>query len=125
MKAVATASALQRARRLWDEGYDGKSAGPSNGEEYEDHAFQDELESRALYDILEKDITPIFMRGPDGIPRRWVAKMKASMHKLCPCSTLTAWCRNTGPFYLPAERGPSSWNTNGRTSRNSPNGEKR
>ena len=29
-----------------------------NGEEYEDHAFQDDLESRALYDILEKDITP-------------------------------------------------------------------
>ncbi|MFH1122032.1 MAG: alpha-glucan family phosphorylase [Pseudomonadota bacterium] len=87
MKAVANgAHHLSVLDGWWDEGY-GREIGWAigNGEEYEDHDFQDELESRALYDILEKDIIPIFYeRGQDGIPRRWVAMMKASMHKLCP-----------------------------------------
>jgi starch phosphorylase len=87
MKAVANGALhFSVLDGWWDEGYDreiGWAIG--NGEEYEDHAFQDDLESRALYDILEKDIVPIFYdRGPDGIPRRWVSMMKASMHKLCP-----------------------------------------
>jgi starch phosphorylase len=87
MKAVANGALhLSVLDGWWDEGYEreiGWAIG--NGEEYEDHEFQDDLESRALYDILEKDIIPIFYeRGPDGLPRRWVAMMKASMHKLCP-----------------------------------------
>ena len=87
MKAVANGALhLSVLDGWWDEGYEreiGWAIG--NGEEYEDHDFQDELESHALYDILEKDIIPIFYeRGQDGIPRRWVAMMKASMHKLCP-----------------------------------------
>ncbi|MBN1105941.1 MAG: alpha-glucan family phosphorylase, partial [Deltaproteobacteria bacterium] len=87
MKAVANGALhLSVLDGWWEEGYErelGWAIG--NGEEYEDHEFQDELESRALYDILEKDIIPIFYeRGPDGLPRRWLAMMKASMHKLCP-----------------------------------------
>jgi glycogen phosphorylase len=110
MKAVANGALhFSVLDGWWDEGYDreiGWAIG--NGEEYEDHAFQDELESRALYDILEKDITPIFYeRGPDGIPRRWVAKMKASMHKLCPMfNTHRMVSEYWDRFYLPAaERG--------------------
>jgi starch phosphorylase len=93
----------------WDEGYEreiGWAIG--NGEEFEDHGFQDELESRALYDILEKDIIPIFYeRGPDGLPRRWVAMMKASMNKLCPVfNTHRMVSEYWDRFYLPAaERG--------------------
>ena len=110
MKAVANGALhFSVLDGWWDEGYDreiGWAIG--NGEEYEDHAFQDDLESRALYDILEKDITPIFYeRGPDGIPRRWVAKMKASMHKLCPMfNTHRMVSEYWDRFYLPAaERG--------------------
>jgi len=110
MKAVANGALhFSVLDGWWDEGYDreiGWAIG--NGEEYEDHAFQDELESRALYDILEKDILPIFYeRGPDGIPRRWVAKMKASMHKLCPMfNTHRMVSEYWNRFYRPAaERG--------------------
>jgi starch phosphorylase len=89
----------------WDEGFErdlGWAIG--NGEEYQDHEFQDELESRVLYDILETDIIPLFYdRGSDGLPRRWIAMMKASMHKLCPQFNTHRmvdeyWKR----FYLPA-----------------------
>jgi starch phosphorylase len=87
MKAVANGALhLSVLDGWWDEGYDrGIGWAIGGGEEYEDHNFQDELESRALYDILEKDIIPLFYdRGPDGIPSGWLAMMKASLHKLCP-----------------------------------------
>jgi len=110
MKAVANGALhFSVLDGWWDEGYNreiGWAIG--NGEEYEDHAFQDELESRALYDVLEKDVAPIFYeRGPDGIPRRWVAKMKASMHKLCPMfNTHRMVSEYWDRFYVPAaERG--------------------
>jgi starch phosphorylase len=109
MKAVANGALhLSVLDGWWDEGYDpdiGWAIG--SGESYSDHGYQDELESRILYDILEKDIVPLFYdRGPDGLPRRWLAMMKASLHKLCPMFNthrmLTEyWTR----FYVPsAER---------------------
>ncbi|MCX7025138.1 MAG: alpha-glucan family phosphorylase [Spirochaetes bacterium] len=50
------------------------------GEEYSDEALQDEIESKALYDLLEREIVPMFYaRGRDGLPREWIKKMKASM----------------------------------------------
>ncbi len=70
----------------WCEGYEqdtGWAIGA--GEEYSDQNYQDEVESKALYDILEKDVIPLFYnRSTDGIPREWIAMMKSSMMKLCP-----------------------------------------
>jgi len=110
MKAVANGALhLSVLDGWWDEGYEreiGWAIG--NGEEYEDQEFQDDVESRALYDILEKDIIPIFYeRGPDGLPRQWVAMMKASMHKLCPAfNTHRMVSEYWDRFYLlAAERG--------------------
>jgi starch phosphorylase len=110
MKAVANGALhLSILDGWWEEGYEreiGWAIG--NGEEYDDHAFQDDLESRALFDILEKEILPIFYdKGPDGIPRRWVTMMKASMHKLCPVfNTHRMVSEYWDRFYVPAaERG--------------------
>jgi starch phosphorylase len=87
MKAVANGALhLSVMDGWWEEGYDreiGWAIG--SGEVYEDHDFQDALESKALYDILEKDVVPLFYhRGPDGLPRRWLAMVKASLNRLCP-----------------------------------------
>ena len=110
MKAVANGGLhLSVLDGWWDEGYDreiGWSIG--SGEVYEDHAFQDDLESRTLYDILEKDIIPLFYdRGREGIPRRWLAMMKASLLKLCPMFNTHRMVEEYwDQFYLPAaERG--------------------
>ncbi len=93
----------------WDEGYDrelGWAIG--SGETYDDSEFQDDLESRTLYDMLEKDVIPLFYeRGADGLPRRWITMMKRSLYRLCPVFNTHRmveeyWDR----FYLPAaERG--------------------
>jgi starch phosphorylase len=56
-----------------------------NGESYDDPNFQDEVEANALYDLLEKEVIPLFYdRDIDGLPRRWVAKMKDAIRLNCP-----------------------------------------
>jgi starch phosphorylase len=55
------------------------------GEHYDDASYQDQVESAALYDVLEHDIIPTFYeRGADGLPRRWIDCMKSSIAHLCP-----------------------------------------
>jgi len=70
----------------WCEGYTrdvGWSIG--NGETYEDDAYGDAVEAEVLYDLLEKDVIPLFYeRGHDGLPRNWIAKMKNSMRAIGP-----------------------------------------
>jgi starch phosphorylase len=55
-----------------------------HGEDYDNGAYQDQVESAALYDQLEHEIVPAFYeRGADGLPRRWIAGMKSSVATLC------------------------------------------
>jgi starch phosphorylase len=67
----------------WAEGYTPETGWAiGGGEEYSDDQFdyQDSVESNAIYDLLEKEIVPLFYdRGRDGLPRGWLAKMKAAM----------------------------------------------
>ena len=56
-----------------------------HGEIYDDPNYQDEVEANALYDILEKEVVALFYhRDADGLPRRWVAKMKDAIRLNCP-----------------------------------------
>lgn len=76
------------------------------GEEFEDHAYQDYVESSALYELLEKDIVPLFyQRAADELPRAWIARMKKSMRKLSPrfSSNRMIW-EYAERYYLPASR---------------------
>ena len=70
----------------WDEGYTpevGWAIG--KGEEYSDQDLQDDIESNALYNLLEKEVVPLYYdRGRDGLPRKWIAKMKNSISRLAP-----------------------------------------
>lgn len=70
----------------WDEGFDPEVGWKiGNGEDYTDPDYQDEVESRLLYNTLESSIVPLFYaRGEDDLPRRWILKVKNSMKKLGP-----------------------------------------
>jgi starch phosphorylase len=76
----------------WDEAWAiGKAAGVDVGwaigraETYEDPAYQDQVEADALYELLEREIVPTFYeRRADGLPHKWVARMKNSIARLCP-----------------------------------------
>ena len=88
----------------WDEAYApevGWAIGA--GENYEDQNIQDAVESRAIYDLLERDIVPLFYeRGADNLPRGWVRKMKGSMSQLNAVFNTNRMLREyTEKFYLP------------------------
>jgi starch phosphorylase len=70
----------------WVEGYDGDNGWAIGaGEEYTDLAYQDEVESRALLDLIEQDIAPAFYkRDSGGLPREWIRRMKRSIMSLVP-----------------------------------------
>ncbi|HPX60187.1 MAG TPA: glycosyltransferase family 1 protein [Deltaproteobacteria bacterium] len=70
----------------WCEGYQGNNGWAiGKGEVYEDVEYQNQVESRAIYDLLEKEIVPHYYdRGSDGVPRAWINTMKASLQTLCP-----------------------------------------
>jgi starch phosphorylase len=89
----------------WVEGYSpdvGWAIG--RGETYPDYNTQDAIESQALYDILEKQIVPLFYkRGVDNLPREWVARMKNCMSKLAPVFNTNRMVRQYAEqFYIPA-----------------------
>ena len=57
-----------------------------HGENYDDPNYQDEVEANAFYELLEKEVVPLFYnhRDNDGLPRYWVAKMKDAIRLNCP-----------------------------------------
>jgi len=91
----------------WAEGYDpevGWAIG--SGESYDDLEYQNIVESQALYDLLEKEVVPLFYdRGPDHLPRAWIAKMKTAMGRLGPHFNTNRMVREYAEmFYEPAVR---------------------
>jgi starch phosphorylase len=84
MKATANGALnLSILDGWWNEGYTldtGWAIG--HGEEYDEDQseYQDRVEANAIYDLLEEEVVPLFYeRGRDGLPRGWIAKMKAAM----------------------------------------------
>jgi starch phosphorylase len=68
----------------WDEAYNPETGWAiGKGEVYDNHELQDEIESKSLFDLLEREIIPQFYsRGQDGLPREWIKKMKASIRQM-------------------------------------------
>jgi starch phosphorylase len=90
----------------WVEGYSpdlGWAIG--RGESYSDGNTQDQLESQALYDIVEKQIIPLFYkRTVDNLPREWIARMKNCMRKLAPVFNTNRMVHDyTEKFYVPSD----------------------
>ncbi|MFH2012726.1 MAG: alpha-glucan family phosphorylase [Pseudomonadota bacterium] len=91
----------------WDEAYD-----PSLGwavipqEPSNDSAYQDKVEAEDIYDLLEKEIIPMFYdRGVDRLPRRWIDRMKDSIANLCYFFNANRMVREyTDRFYIPTSK---------------------
>jgi starch phosphorylase len=89
----------------WPEAYDGENGWAiGDGQIYEDPEYQNVVESDAIYELLEKEIVPMFYdRTADGLPRRWIARIKASMRTICPLFNTNRMIEEyTRNFYLPA-----------------------
>ena len=47
--------------------------------------MQDEVESRALFRLLENEVVPLFYdRDDKDLPRRWIEYVKKSLSNVCP-----------------------------------------
>lgn len=70
----------------WDEAYEPRHGfAIGKGEAYNESGEQDAIESRALYDLLERQILPEFYdRDESGLPRKWIGRMKHCMRTLTP-----------------------------------------
>ncbi|MDR2772882.1 MAG: alpha-glucan family phosphorylase [Elusimicrobiota bacterium] len=89
----------------WCEGYDGNNGWVIGSiEKYSDRQYQDDVDSRSIYDQLEREIIPLFFaKSGDGIPRNWVKKMKASMMSLGSTFNTNRMVEEyTKKFYIPS-----------------------
>ncbi len=87
MKAAANAGLnLSILDGWWVEGCDGENGWAiGSGEEYTDLTYQDDVESRATYDLIEQELVPLFYtRTSDGLPRGWLRRMKHAITTLAP-----------------------------------------
>jgi starch phosphorylase len=75
------------------------------GELYDDENYQDEVESNALYDLLETEVIPLFYaRDAEGLPRGWIARMKEAIAALAPFFNTNRVVRQyVEDMYLPGQ----------------------
>jgi starch phosphorylase len=69
----------------WDECFDGTNGWAiASAESYEDLAQRDRVEADSLFEVLERQIVPLFYdrRGGGRLPRLWVERVKGSLRSL-------------------------------------------
>ncbi len=89
----------------WDEAYDpevGWAIG--KGEVYDNIDYQNKVESETLYNLIEREIAPLFYeRNAEGLPRGWIDRMKKSIIKLAPVFNTHRMTKEyVEHFYIPA-----------------------
>ena len=91
----------------WDEWFDGENgwAIPS-ADDVADPARRDELESAAMYDLLEQVVAPLFYdTGADGLPQRWLEMVAHTLAGLGPRAQAARMVREyVETLYVPAAR---------------------
>ena len=68
----------------WCEGYDPETGWAIDSREADVHA-QDDLDAATLFSLVGGEVIPLFYeRDAEGIPTRWLARVRASMQRLIP-----------------------------------------
>ncbi len=95
----------------WDEAWEMGAVHPhapgwaiGQGETYEDSNYQEQVDAEALYRLLEGEVAPLFYDvGDDGVPQKWVERMKAAMYLVSPYFNTDRMVQEyTECYYLPA-----------------------
>ncbi|HEY2013984.1 MAG TPA: alpha-glucan family phosphorylase [Bryobacteraceae bacterium] len=122
MKAMANGALnMSTLDGWWDEAWAAAEASDTfigwaigRGESYDNAEYQDQVESAALYDLLEQDVVPSFYeRSADGLPRRWITRMKSSIATLYPFNTQRMVKEYTSECYIPADARSEQLGANG------------
>jgi starch phosphorylase len=88
----------------WDEWFDGENGWEIPSAEVVSEERRDDLESAALYDILQNSVAPKFYdRDDNGVPGRWVEMVRHTLQSLGPKVLASRMVRDyTEQYYLPA-----------------------
>jgi starch phosphorylase len=80
----------------WDECFDGDNGWAiSSAEQEEDLAKRDDIEAHSLFELLERQVVPLYYdRSQGAVPRRWVARIKRSLTTLGPFVTAARMVRD-------------------------------
>ena len=82
----------------WDECFDGENGWAiSSAEHLDDLERRDEVEAGSLFELLERQVVPLFYERWQGpVPRRWVQRVKHSLdHPRARSSPPRGWCATT------------------------------
>ncbi len=93
----------------WNEAYNGKN-GWAIGGKLEDNLSPEEVDRRdaeSLYDVLTEKVIPLFYnRDKNGVPRKWIATIRNSIHSIIPVyNTHRMVSEYTRKYYFPPESG--------------------
>ena len=85
----------------WPEGYDGENGWAIGGD-----VSDDAKDAEALYDLLEKEIVPLYYTLDDrNLPKGWIEKMKRSIRTVAPGFGARRMMKDyLGKFYVPISR---------------------
>lgn len=89
----------------WPEAYNGRNGWAiGDGRSYDDAEYQDHIESESLFNLLEREIIPLFYRRTeDDLPRKWLTRVKESMRTLSPIYSTNRMLREYAErLYLPS-----------------------
>jgi starch phosphorylase len=90
----------------WREGYNGQNGWAIGKDiDYSNADQQDAEDAQNLYDILEKEIVPLYyqLRSSDGLPEEWISRMKESIRTIGPQFSMRRMVREyLDRMYIPA-----------------------
>ena len=92
----------------WDEWFDGDNGWAISSSAVDgDTERRDDLEANSLFDLLERQIVPLFYQRTEGpVPRRWVERVKHELVSLGPKVTASRMVRDyVTILYEPAALG--------------------
>ncbi|MEW5922771.1 MAG: alpha-glucan family phosphorylase [Candidatus Zixiibacteriota bacterium] len=99
----------------WCEGYSPETGFKiGNGEEYASADYQDNLESQFMYDVLEREVIPLFYkRDAANFPNDWVKIVKNSMIMACTHFSSHRMVKDySNLFYTPAIKAHERFTSN-------------
>jgi starch phosphorylase len=95
----------------WAEGHDGRNGWAIDGGvgTTEDDDTRDHRDAGALYDLLEREVVPLFGdRDEDGIPHGWIKRVKASLRTVGPRFSATRMLHDyERRIYFPERTSPA------------------
>ncbi len=88
----------------WPEGYDGSNGWMIGGKDFDNQEEQNRYDANSLYDILEKEIRPLFYaRNGEGIPIEWLEVVKNSIKSSTAAFSARRMLKEYVKAYIPTQ----------------------